>query len=433
MRQSFSVCIFLFSFLAAGAQKEYKKGDRVPAALITSLLEQYGGAAMSDRKDQLLILDFWAVTCGQCIAGFPKLEALQQKFGTPLQVILINQETADSTQRFFAKRKRIKVPSLPMVSGDTVWHSYFPHIYKPHQVWIGSDGVVLHITDGYNATEENVRKVLEGQKILLANKAYEKDYAVSDVFSFAADKKWRESVAYYSLLTHVVSGVSIGNGTESTTGESLPNLIRANGNSVVQLFARAYAAGGQYNFSASNTVLLCVKDSFRYQRPVDAAQWDKWKEKYCYNYVLQVPAEHADRLYYYMQKDLQRLFGLEAVVEQRRVACLVLVRTSDQDKLASKQEKSKTNLWSRTDEPLRYMYNKPFSMLTKRIKDMVTGIALPTPFIDATGYTGVIDIELATDAFDYYDIPLLRKELQRYDLDLRVEERETVVLVIREE
>lgn len=409
-----------------------RPGQAMPKVEVGPMMNYHSVTAnFSDWKGKLVILDFWSVTCGACLAGFPKLEKLQEQFGSAIQIILVSEESKDSVMRFYARRNRLKIPNLPMLTGDSLLKNLFPHVYKPHQVWIDGAGKVRYITDGYNATEANVQKLLEGGNPDMAEKKYEKEFAISDPLSLLTDERWREKVEYYSLLMHNISGVSIGNGISSTTGEGKPNRIIANGQAAVQLFARAYAEGGKYNFNNSNTIALEVPNAFPYQWPKDDSLLDKWIAQYCYNYVLQVPAEKSGELFSIMQTELCSYFNLDAAVEKRKVKCLILSKSGKEDKLATKGLKSGTNLWTRNKDSMRYIYNRPFSNLTTKIKNMISGKSLHAPFIDATGYSGNIDIEITAEAFDYADISLLQKELSRYGLELCEREWETDVLVIR--
>ena len=50
-------------------------------------------------------------------------------------------------------------------------------------------------------------------------------------------------------------------------------------------------------------------------------------------------------------------------------------------------------------------------------------------FIDETGYTGNVDIEVS----GVKDIVTLKKELQKYDLDLMPQERQALMMVIKDQ
>lgn len=50
-------------------------------------------------------------------------------------------------------------------------------------------------------------------------------------------------------------------------------------------------------------------------------------------------------------------------------------------------------------------------------------------FIDETGYTGNVDLEVS----GVKDIDTLKKELQKYDLDLISQERQILMMIIKDQ
>jgi hypothetical protein len=80
-----------------------------------------------------------------------------------------------------------------------------------------------------------------------------------------------------------------------------------------------------------------------------------------YNYEFIIPENKADALYQYMLEDINRYSEYTVTLENRPVHCLVLVRTSQKDKLASKGGE-KRSTFPRTpsilrNAPLRNMIN----------------------------------------------------------------------------
>ncbi len=424
------LCIIIQSVCSGQAMRI---GEKMPALRLGPLMNyKTETVSFSQWKGKLVILDFWGENCGSCIAGFPNLEKLQQQFKDSIQVVLVNRRDKDSVLRFFKKMKRLRIPKLPMLTGDTVLENLFPHVFMPHQVWIDGAGVVRYITDGYNATAANVRAVLNGRKVQMAEKRYDRDHSLTDPLKMLVEERWQDKLQFFSVLTHNLSGVSISNGTQRTSGKGKPNRFSFGGVSSVQLYIKAYAEGRRYNFSSSNAVQLELRDSYPYTWCRDSSQLDRWKEQYCYNYVMQVPLEEADSLYPHMRRDLQRYFKLDAFIEKRKIRCMVLTRVDSTDRLRSSGKKAVSNFWRHTEDSIKYMYNIPFGSFTIWLKNSIEYKNLATPFIDATGYTGNIDIEMNADTVTYFDIPLLRKELSRYGLLLEEREWVTDVLVIRD-
>lgn len=390
-------------------------------------------ANISDFKGKLIILDFWGTGCTACIHAFRKIDSLQKKFAGKIQFIAVNNESQDSTIRFFTRlKKHLKIPDIPFVTGDTILSNLFPHMYVPHHVWIDSAGKVCFITDGYNATAEHIQEFLNGNSIGLAEKKYEKDYAYDSPLLAMSNGRWLEKVESYSLLMHCISGVTFTNAAISTTQKGRPNKIVQTCASVEQLYTVAYEQGGKYDFSASNSVILEVNNKYKYQFPKDFNEWDKWVEKNSYNYEIMIPPSEADELYIKMQEDLRRNFNIKGTIEKKIIKCLILAKTKAKDKLKTKGEKSVSNFWIMTDDSLRFMKNKPFEDFVNILSICSKTQGIQTPFINETNYSGNIDISISTDAIDDFKIDKLKKELNNYGLDLVEQNRLIDVLVLKD-
>ncbi|WP_128124886.1 hypothetical protein [Chryseobacterium carnipullorum] len=141
-----------------------------------------------------------------------------------------------------------------------------------------------------------------------------------------------------------------------------------------------------------------------------------------YNYEFIIPEQKSDSLYNYMLEDLNRYSGYTIILEKRPVKCFVLVRTTTKDKLATKGGE-KRSTFPRTPSILR---NVPL----KNMVNMLNGeINIKELFIDETGYTGNVDLEVS----GVKNIVTLKKELQKYDLDLIPEERQVLMMIIKDQ
>jgi hypothetical protein len=137
-----------------------------------------------------------------------------------------------------------------------------------------------------------------------------------------------------------------------------------------------------------------------------------------------------------MKEDLNRAFHLNVGIEKRPVKCLVLVRTSDIDKVKSQGHKPvdsffHTDRISKDYGPTRSLINQPFSKFSKRLTGLIEH-GLKQPFIDQTGYNGNIDIQFKADALDGIALGNLRSALKIYDLDLVEKDVDLTVLTLKE-
>jgi thiol-disulfide isomerase/thioredoxin len=410
-----------------------KIGEHCPDVKLTNIINaSFTDVMLSDIRGKLIILDFWGTGCSACIGAFPEIDSLQKKFEGKVQFIAVNSESKDSTLRFLKRMKRIKLPAIPCITGDTILSNFFPHVYVPHHVWIDSNRVVRFITDGYNATEKHIVDFLKGKQLNLAEKKFEDDKYYDHPMQGLASAKWLDKVESYSLLMHAISGVTFSNGSNSTTENGKPNLTSQCNASILQLFATAYSRGGKYDFSAGNTIILELKDKFKYDFPKDQNLRDEWVKNYCYNYEFMVSRERSDHFYEYMQKDLTRYFNVKGTIEKRMVNCLVLVRTTREDKLKTNGGKPATNFSTITSDSMAYIKNHSFQDLVTSLKVQCVSHSLATPFYDETNYHGNIDIQINKGAFEDLDISGLQKELNKYGIAFKIKKKLVDVLVLKE-
>lgn len=422
------VSIFLIGFpvvslaQSAGDIQPLDTGQKLPNLKLENVINwNQSFIYLSGFKRNLIILDFWSPGCASCIADFPEMEALQNKFGKKIQIILVNAQSEDSTRHFFEKRKRIKIPDLPFVTSDTILDRYFPHNAFPHLVWIDSSGVVRYIATGYDTDESNILSFLDGHPPSIKEKR--------DVFNFDYSKpviaegngRWAGKALYYSYIMHRIPA-QVG-------GLIKPDHIYENSASVAKLFKLAFEEGTKYNFNPRNTVILKVKDTSKYLYPKDMKNYDQWAENNSYYYELKVPVSESDKLYQFMQQDLERYFNVNAVVEKRKVLCLVLVKKGNINRLYSQGGPMDTNIYSALGDKLCYFHNYTFGAIMGKLQNLFSD-SLPTPFVNGTGYHGTVDITFDKSAIT--NLNLLKKELGKNNLDLVKEEWLTNVLVIRE-
>jgi len=169
--------------------------------------------------------------------------------------------------------------------------------------------------------------------------------------------------------------------------------------------------------------LLDIKDSsdliFDPSRCIDL---DEWEKKNLYTFDIVVPQNETDSLYSCMIRELNQYSGYYGRIERRKMKCLALVRTSDNDKIKTKGKAPEYMLYN--SSPNKFINNLGIKELVRAL-DIKSNLKLPV--VDKTGYTGNVDIEFKADFDDY---AALRKSFQKYDLDLIETEMEIDVFVI---
>jgi thiol-disulfide isomerase/thioredoxin len=422
----------LLSFSAIALQAQpIETGQQYPDPLLNNVIGYPASSLkLSGLKAKLVILDFWATSCKGCIESFPKIEALQKQFNGQVQFILVNSQSKDSTERFFAKRKKIKRPSVPLVTADTLLSQMFPHNSVPTHVWIDGQMNVRYITEGYNATAEHLVAFLDGEKLSLARKEYRTGYNDSRPQFAQENQDYAGKVLQYSFIAKCIKGKSIGNANAVLSGDRIT--LSRNCSSILDLFKTAFSEGQKYDFRAANTCLLLVEDSNRFVLPADSNKKDEWYRNHSYNYQLVTERSNAGKVYATMQNDLQSFFGLSARIEKRMLKALVLVRTSAKDKLAGRAATSAGKHRGLPPQSFWYFRNTPFQDFLWNLKSFLYSKNVPLPVVDSTGYAGLINLAINTGAIDKFSMEAIKKELAYYDLDLVEKECLVDVLVIEQ-
>lgn len=424
-----SLLAVLIYFGHIGLTQRLYIGDKLPAIELTNVINYPSPSlSLNSLNNRLIILDFWGTGCLSCIEAFPKLDSLQKEYGDKIQIIAINKESRDSTLKFFARFKKIKMPSIPFVSGDSVLTKLFPHNFVPHHVWIDSVKTVRFITYGWNANAKNIRNYLEGINFSLAESPYKENYVIENPII----KELQDQTASFSLITHYVPGVSVLNRVTSSVEEySQPNRLTKNSSSILQLFVDAFSEGGKLNFSAKNSVILKNIDLRDIDYPTADASIDDWLENNSYNYDLLVPPSNWQNLYKFMQQDLARYFGIDAKVIHQEIWCWELIRTSKMDKIKTEGRKSKYIHHGISRDSIWYAHNLSMNEFTSRLQALLVLRGFPFPLVDNTGYKSNVDIGLDFNLARKIDLAYLKKELLKYDLSIVPKKRKLPTLVLQ--
>jgi thiol-disulfide isomerase/thioredoxin len=361
---------------------------------------------------KLIILDFWGPRCLSCIEAFSKMNALQKEFGNRIQIIMVNQESQEFTEQFFAKRKKLIIPQLPFVMGDTILKKIFPHVGMPYHVWIDSLGNAIGTTDGYQTNRSNIKAFLEKDLVKITN-AKPRRTTLPSLF----DRKFDSSMEYYSYLAHCNQGYRIQDNIDRH-GMHLTLTC----NDIKSLYIMAYGEAGKFELERPGRCLLNLPNDRIYEVPNEPEKIAQWQAEDSYTYDLFLPASRKQDAYTIMQQDLERYFRLHARIEKRKIRTLALIRTSEKDKLRSKGGKAEdqfytTNEGSTEFAPARFIRNLGFDVLVYKLK-WIFETEKHQSFTDMTGYKGTIDICIDGKIMDDFHLDSFRRALHVYDLDL---------------
>jgi len=407
-------------------------GDRVPE--IQFEMVNYTGKELklSEIKNKLIILDFWATWCGSCVEALPKLQSLQAKLSKNLQIILVNSkgtgDTKDKIFQFIKRREKVqgKKFSLGTSINDNVALSLFPHIEIPHYVWISKDGIVQSITESDQVTEENIQKVIKGETVNLSQK---RD-VFSDKISLYDDEVLTvdDNLAHFSFLRKgKIEGWSSRSQTRSikpkgskfseTRGLIMRNVP------LMEMYETLIGLKRDYPDLNHNwkRVKINMSDSSGLIFNPDRYTLQEWEQDNLYTYDLVVPEEESQNLFEIALNDFNRYSPYCAIIEKRNEKCLLLVLT-DTSRVTARH---KGSIEANVEKGVQTIKNATPEFVVRCIN---LGAPFRLPVIDFTGNSSIL-IDLNLDMKNE-TVETLKAKLKIYGLDLVESAMELPMFVI---
>lgn len=409
-------------------------GDAVPDTIIRGFFGKDTSISLSSLRGKAIIFDFWGHGCRSCIESFPKMEELQERFRDSLVIIAINRESADSTSRFFKRFKKIKVPNLLMIAGDTFIHNLFEKNYIPWHAWIDRYGIVRYVTGGWNATEENVRAFIAGRDPLIGNSEIVNDYNYNVPVIAQHDSKYSNKAIMFSNIASYIPNL-VGFGSYYLF-DSIKKTVRISEqfSATIDLFITAFSEGGRYNFLPKHTTELQLSSPDGFFHVMDPGRWDEWDKKYSFGYQARFPATDFYDGYRFMQQDLRRFFHIEAEVVIKEIPVWSLVKREDckWEPLAdcrSNSDNVETYNYRMVElDRMIRSWNEVLNPLSYKLTDSVNQSLL---VINRTGYSGLVNLTFRKDVIEHPDFNSMNEELRKHCLEFKVEVLPVPVLVFK--
>jgi thiol-disulfide isomerase/thioredoxin len=285
-------------------------GDKIPDIEFSQMVNsKWSTLKLSQLKGKLIILDFWATWCTNCIKKFPLLDSLQRRHTDQLQVILVNTagtgDTREKLLKYFTRYADKTGSSLilPAVYNDTATAGYFPHSFIPHYVWISPGGRFMLATGPDEITAANILAAISGHTPAMAG------LGLMDSFDFQKP-----------LFVNNNAGNGQGMIFRSTLAGYIPGMITA---------ARYRRNSNRLTtrYTIINLPLLeLVKLAYRTDTPDQCIQVyaadslcnmifprsDTERIKYSFTYELLTPPVPHTMALQYIRQDLERYFGITA-------------------------------------------------------------------------------------------------------------------------
>ena len=398
MKKIVTIILTLWS-LGTFAQTTTKIGSSSPNLVFEKMINfNQNNASLADFKGKVIILDFWATWCSPCIESLPKLEALQSKYKSDLQVITITSDPAERIEKFLSKTP-LKLPVV--IDEQRKLAAVFPHRTIPHTIIIDKSGIVRAITSSSQITEEIIGKVINGQEVNITEKKEVMDFDPSKPLS------GNDNFTYQITITPFQEGYP---SFSNTGGDGIYKNRRIYATNLVAttLFEIAY------QFPASIRTIVEVTD-------VSKIEWNK-NNTICFDLI--VPKKLSEQRFEIMKQHLELYFDYKAVTEERLRKIKVLRQVKNSPKNLLTKSPDKTETYSSYGGKGLSMKNSPISKLTDFLESQ-----LDIPIVDETNLIEKYDLELAW----YNENPQqIHQELKKIGLELVSEERKIKVLVIKD-
>lgn len=416
-----ALLLYLFSSAQVSAVKPLHIGDTLPVIPNGSIINYHeSSAALSDFKNDLVILDFWSTWCVPCVEAMPRFEALQQRFKGRVQFVLTTPQEKDKIEKFLAKKK----VALPCFVEDKELSKYFPHNSVPHEVWIKA-GKVIAITYAEIVTEENIQKILDGEEVHLVEKKSNFDYDIFQPLLVSGNGGNTNDLLYHSVIAGYLDGVANGGGvmTDSLNRYKI-YLIDAS-------IARMYATAARHQYNNTDFLLpnrtIIEASGLETIKPSYSPLYTPNVRKHFYCYELAVPVAAKAEAGRFMMEDLNRYFGIvyhiKGAIEKRKVLCWVLRKKDSILTISTKGGTSKITYKDDYAIWVNKSFDDFFSSLTYINRNQ------SHPFVNRTNIKDNIDIILP---LNLKDVAAVQAYLPKYGLKLTEEECELYMLVIKD-
>lgn len=402
-------------------------GQQVPNVILTNL-HNYKDASgkpaitakLSDFKGKLLILDFWATWCQPCVAMIPRMESLQKQFGSKMQFLSITYQTEAEVLPFLEKlEKQQKEPfAIPQIVESKELHRLFPHAYLPHYVWIDREGIVKAITSLEEINEKSINAILTGDSNLSVKRDVKINYDNKKPMFINGNGGNGSQLLYHSMLAGYTEGLGGGFSQGSTANKGLR--VSCRNLSISELLAIAYGEGLQ-RFRRNRIVITSTNT--RTLTTIGSEKDKTWFYTNAFCYEILTPENLIKKTYKIMQQDLAMFFPqFKAEVEVRSAPVYVLIRTSNIDKVASKNEQTKFIFESDGAKVRNSYMNHVMYMLNGKFMQHS-----PYYLLDETGYKEKVAFDINADLSS---IEAINGELEKYDLKFIKAVRPIEILVI---
>ena len=414
-RDLFSLTFMTLLFLQIPAQqKALKIGDMIPEEVwkepmqVINHPQNKSTITLSEHKDQLILLDFWATWCGSCLKNFKKMHELEKQFEGRVKIIPVTEESSAVLNKFFSTPNGKRYSSTSSVKEDEIFHQLFPHKAVPYIIWI-KNGKLINTTDADQVTEQTVSEILN-KKTSSLQTVIQVDRSRPFMLSENFDLEKQTEMMSYSILSKGRIRGAAGGTVFRRKGESVYGRLFSN------MVLLSVYRGIAYEMFSKNGQQLNDKRILKFVKNpeeliFDATTEDRIQDSRYYTFDFIDTASDADSLYPNMLKTLNRTLPYMVTIEEKIMKCWII----------SKTNKNVTGKAYKDTDP-----HSPMKSILSILN--VDERFTPLPVIDETGISGNIGIDIKKIT----GLAELKKVLAKHNLQITEEERKLMMLVIRD-
>lgn len=374
--------------------------------LLTDDKDGQNTRTLANYRGKLIILDFWATWCLPCIRTFTQIKTLRTEFPDQVEILSVTAEGKRKIENFIANHPELHIKNT--IYQGQLLSSYFTFHSIPHIIWISTDGFLMSTTSNDELNKANILSVLYSNGSTVIKQKVDIDLK-TPLIAAPIFQGYRNGTLGYSFfkegkindLPSTKSYVKNKNGL--TIGYQAINkaLFDLYEHPVQNIFKE-----NNEQFSSKRIILNTKKKDEIYAVTPDNQNIDE-------NIIIYerfVPSGQTTSLDYQILADLNTYTNFFARIEKVETDCLVLIRTSQVDKIRTKGDRPKNTIGNAYK--VGEMINYPLSHVVNRLDTDFSFI--PMPVIDETGYKGNVDIKLSNQQ----DLKKIIADLNLVDLDL---------------
>ncbi|WP_346319443.1 redoxin domain-containing protein [Chitinophaga sp. YIM B06452] len=388
---------------------------------------------LSDFKGKKVVFDYWDKTCSSCIAGFPKVDQLRQKYQEELVIIAITDDSFSDFKKLREKYRNINTSKLIFAVEDSMLKRLLPLPAVPYYIWVDPERKLDAAVPPSHFNDSTIASYINGN-FWSYNMSKDLEFLKSTK-RFFIDKKPAKSIGDFKYNSRLKKS------NPDMLGKTNRRMI-LDGNKVIgaemwnrPLIAFYLLAYGTQGISSGTDIVSSDPTLMYIMEPCVAYQhgFDTWELETTYDYLIFSDSLaniiNDLKLRKALQMDLEEKLSIVAEMKDTILQSLELIIISD--KLPFKIYKDIDD-----DESIVEMNDLNFRMKNGNGRSLTDGLneiinngkkCHCTPIVDKTNVGGRFDLEVT---FEGRSIEAINQSLTKFGLGLKWSQISKKVLVL---